>query len=310
MGVGHRELPVHGVQFHPESVLTEVGLDLLATFLRMTGRESGQRGRPRAPRSRRPAMPNDVLSAALAELAAGRDLAEADARDVLLEIMGGRTGDAQTGAFLSALRVKGETVDEIVGMARAMSELAEKVDVDADVILDTCGTGGDALRHLQHLHRGGVRRRRRRRHGGQARQPLGDEQVRQRRRARGARRRHRPRARQVSRCIADVRHRLHVRAASSPGDEARRRRCAASSAWRTIVQPPRAADQPRRRAPPAHRRGRRPLRRPHRAGGAHDGQRAQPGRPRRRRAGRDLDHRRDRASWRSSPARATTSATR
>jgi anthranilate phosphoribosyltransferase len=88
-------------------------------------------------------MPNDVLSAALAELAAGRDLTQEDAREVLLEIMGGRAGDAQTGAFLSALRVKGETADEIVGMARAMSELAEKVDVDADVILDTCGTGGD-----------------------------------------------------------------------------------------------------------------------------------------------------------------------
>ena len=37
MGVRHRELPVHGVQFHPESILTEAGLDLLATFLRMTG---------------------------------------------------------------------------------------------------------------------------------------------------------------------------------------------------------------------------------------------------------------------------------
>ena len=88
-------------------------------------------------------MPNDVLSAALAKLAAGRDLTQENARAVLLEIMGGRTGDAQTGAFLSALRGKGETADEIVGMARAMSELAEKVDVDADVILDTCGTGGD-----------------------------------------------------------------------------------------------------------------------------------------------------------------------
>ena len=88
-------------------------------------------------------MPNDVLSAALADLTAGRDLTEEDARGVLLEIMGGRTGEAQTAAFLSALRVKGETAEEIVGMARAMSELAEKVDVDADVILDTCGTGGD-----------------------------------------------------------------------------------------------------------------------------------------------------------------------
>ncbi len=62
---------------------------------------------------------------------------------MLLEIMGGRVGDAQTAAFLSALRVKGETAEEIVGMARAMTELAEKVEVDADVILDTCGTGGD-----------------------------------------------------------------------------------------------------------------------------------------------------------------------
>ena len=88
-------------------------------------------------------MPNDVLSAALAELTAGRDLSQEGAMEVLLEIMGGRAGEAQTAAFLSALRVKGETADEIVGMARAMSELAEKVDVDADVILDTCGTGGD-----------------------------------------------------------------------------------------------------------------------------------------------------------------------
>ena len=91
-------------------------------------------------------MPNEaavpVLSA-LQRLSAGHDLAEDEARDVLLEIMGGRAGEAQTAAFLSALRVKGETAEEIVGMARAMTALAEKVEVDADVILDTCGTGGD-----------------------------------------------------------------------------------------------------------------------------------------------------------------------
>jgi len=88
-------------------------------------------------------VPNDVISEALQRLSAGRDLEESEARAVLLEIMGGRAGEAQTAAFLSALRVKGETAEEIVGMARAMSELAEKVEVDADVILDTCGTGGD-----------------------------------------------------------------------------------------------------------------------------------------------------------------------
>ena len=92
-------------------------------------------------------MPNDVLSAALKELAAGRDLTEAEARLVLLEIMGGRASDAQTGALLSALRVKGETAEEIVGMARAMTELAEKVEVDADVILDTCGAGVTVAKH-------------------------------------------------------------------------------------------------------------------------------------------------------------------
>jgi len=89
-------------------------------------------------------MPNEILSAALKTLAAGRDLSEQEARTVLLEIMGGRSGDAQTAALLGALRVKGETAEELVGMARAMTELAEKVEVDADVILDTCGTGGDS----------------------------------------------------------------------------------------------------------------------------------------------------------------------
>jgi anthranilate phosphoribosyltransferase len=88
-------------------------------------------------------VPNDVLSAALQELSRGHDLSEEQARGVLLEIMGGRAGEAQTAAYLSALRVKGETAEEIVGMARAMTELAEKVEVDADVVLDTCGTGGD-----------------------------------------------------------------------------------------------------------------------------------------------------------------------
>ncbi len=88
-------------------------------------------------------MPNDVLSAALQKLAAGRDLGEDEARGGAARDHGRPAGEAQTAAFLSGLRVKGETAEEIVGMARAMTELAEKVEVDADVILDTCGTGGD-----------------------------------------------------------------------------------------------------------------------------------------------------------------------
>jgi anthranilate phosphoribosyltransferase len=88
-------------------------------------------------------MPNETLTAALTSLSAGEDLGQSEARAVILEIMNGRAGDAQTAAFLSLLRAKGETAEEIVGIARAMTELAEKVEVEADVILDTCGTGGD-----------------------------------------------------------------------------------------------------------------------------------------------------------------------
>jgi len=88
-------------------------------------------------------MPNDTLSAALTKLTSGQDLSEEEAHAVLLEVMSGRVSETQTAALLSALRVKGETTAEIVGIARAMTELMEKVEVDADVILDTCGTGGD-----------------------------------------------------------------------------------------------------------------------------------------------------------------------
>src|SRR2546423_5245685 len=56
--------------------------------------------------------------------------------------MSGDASEAQTAAFLIALRTKGETVDELVGLARTMRELAVRVDVDREDMLDTAGTGG------------------------------------------------------------------------------------------------------------------------------------------------------------------------
>lgn len=72
----------------------------------------------------------------------GRDLTEAEAAAAVRDIMDGEATPAQTGALLTALRMKGETVDEIAGMARVMREKALRVEVNGP-LLDTCGTGGD-----------------------------------------------------------------------------------------------------------------------------------------------------------------------
>jgi anthranilate phosphoribosyltransferase len=73
----------------------------------------------------------------------GRSLSEDEAAAVMRDIMSGEASAAQIGAFLVALRMKGETVDEITGMARVMRENALSVPV-AQAVVDTCGTGGDA----------------------------------------------------------------------------------------------------------------------------------------------------------------------
>jgi anthranilate phosphoribosyltransferase len=87
-------------------------------------------------------MPNDVLTDAIDRVASGEDLPADDAAAVLREIMEGAASEAQAAAFLIALRTKGETVDELVGLARTMRELARAVDVGRDDLLDTAGTGG------------------------------------------------------------------------------------------------------------------------------------------------------------------------
>ena len=71
------------------------------------------------------------------------DLSENEMNAVMTEIMTGQCTSAQIGAFLVALRMKGETVEEITGAARVMRQLATPVELDEDHLVDTCGTGGD-----------------------------------------------------------------------------------------------------------------------------------------------------------------------
>lgn len=73
----------------------------------------------------------------------GEDLSVSEMRDAMTSIMEGRVTDAQIAAFLIGLRLKGETVDEIVGAAAVMREKAKRIRPDCKVLLDTCGTGGD-----------------------------------------------------------------------------------------------------------------------------------------------------------------------
>ena len=73
------------------------------------------------------------------------DLSTAEMQDVMRLIMTGQCTDAQIGAFLMGLRMKSETIDEIVGAVQVMRELAAPVQVDAERLVDTCGTGGDGM---------------------------------------------------------------------------------------------------------------------------------------------------------------------
>ena len=86
--------------------------------------------------------PNPIVTRAIDELASGSHLTADHASAVLDEVMEGRAGEVQTGAFLIALRAKGETVAELVGLARTMRRLAASVAVGRDDLVDTAGTGG------------------------------------------------------------------------------------------------------------------------------------------------------------------------
>src|SRR3954467_14276418 len=87
-------------------------------------------------------MPNPVLTEAIDLLAARQDLSVEQTAAVLAEIMGGNATDIEIAGFLVALRTKGETPDEIAGLASTMRAMATRVDTGRDDLIDTAGTGG------------------------------------------------------------------------------------------------------------------------------------------------------------------------
>ena len=87
-------------------------------------------------------MPNSILTNAIDAVASRRDLSRQEAAEVLAEIMHGEVSEIQIAAFLIALRTKGETIDELAGLAGTMRELAAHVPTERNDLLDTAGTGG------------------------------------------------------------------------------------------------------------------------------------------------------------------------
>lgn len=83
------------------------------------------------------------IKQALPILLSKQNLSRAQMAEVMRQIMSGNAGDAQIAGFLIALRCKGESVDEITAAAEVMRELATKVTITGEHVIDTCGTGGD-----------------------------------------------------------------------------------------------------------------------------------------------------------------------
>ncbi|MDP1715862.1 MAG: anthranilate phosphoribosyltransferase [Anaerolineales bacterium] len=134
MALKHRQHPTYGVQFHPESILTEHGKQLLKNFLDI-------KIAPPAGASAEPSM----LKPFIAKTINKTDLTADEAQEAMNIIMTGQATPAQIGAYLVALRMKGETIPEITGSVRAMRANAVKVKLadSNERIYDIVGTGGD-----------------------------------------------------------------------------------------------------------------------------------------------------------------------
>jgi len=125
MAVRHKLYSVEGVQFHPESIGTQFGKELLQNFI------TRKREKP-------------TVQTSIKKIFAGHSLSEEEAQSVMEDITSGNATPAQIAGFLTALSMRGETVAELTGFARVMRQKATAIKKpEGRPLVDTCGTGGD-----------------------------------------------------------------------------------------------------------------------------------------------------------------------
>jgi len=86
-----------------------------------------------------------MIKEAIAKVVANEDLRESEMMEAMEEVMEGKATSAQIAALITALGMKGETVEEVTGAARIMRQKATRIDARSAIIVDTCGTGGDGM---------------------------------------------------------------------------------------------------------------------------------------------------------------------
>ena len=137
MALKHKEHKTYGVQFHPESILTEYGSVIISNFLKLAGVDAATAEVSVLPDSER-----TELKPYLSKVVDGQHLTREEARSAIDIIMGDRATNAQTAALLTAMRMNVESIDEITGCAEGMRDKMARVPHKSEV-LEIVGTGGD-----------------------------------------------------------------------------------------------------------------------------------------------------------------------
>ncbi len=138
MALRHKYHKTYGVQFHPESILTPTGSNIIANFLNdIVGISVENVSAPVVPAENRNALKKFIF-----KVIEGKNLTEGEAYTAMDSIMSDRATDSQIASFITALRMKGETIDEITGFAKVMRNKANTVAIGKSAV-DIVGTGGD-----------------------------------------------------------------------------------------------------------------------------------------------------------------------